>query len=521
MTGRVTGGGTAAAPKPPPAAGAWKRPLPEVLWPLLPDAMVPSKEETFTLCTLLLLLLLIPAPPYDCPGAPLHTTPGGFSVGAGSTWAGAGRTITLSMELSRVLRTLPVALPAVLLISPPPRVCFFFLAKSYMSPKMPANVLRRFFIVSSASSTTDGPPAPLAAAGAALPTPDRAAEADETPDTLLDCDALRVGARSDGCSGGSPDWLLKLPCRPIEPTPGVVRSGIGGGPPPTGTGRVPIGTGGASSVGLVPRDEIELRETAFVIIDGRQTFCRERGRRESVTVVATGHLPAITRAWHTCMRPTTRSAIWRRSSSWLSPISGNVESAALMMNSLPSFETITATPHTSMPPNSSDTCGHQKPETINQRAYGRGVLYFSVIGICSSMAEPWFVFQLPEMDFLLQQKGDPLSDSPVPHSSPAASCSAPGLSSLAVALPPWQWPAFSTHGKRVQVNWKGSKRTVGAGAHHIYAERAASIAQIRPNVALSRDHTPENSGPPNESDVLCEPLRRVKKIKDDLGDVVT
>lgn len=37
----------------------------------------------------------------------------------------------------------------------PARCCFFFFAKSYMSPKMPAKVLRRFFIVSSASSTTD------------------------------------------------------------------------------------------------------------------------------------------------------------------------------------------------------------------------------------------------------------------------------------------------------------------------------------------------------------------------------
>lgn len=31
----------------------------------------------------------------------------------------------------------------------------FLFAKSYISPNMPANVLRRFFIVSSASSTTD------------------------------------------------------------------------------------------------------------------------------------------------------------------------------------------------------------------------------------------------------------------------------------------------------------------------------------------------------------------------------
>lgn len=37
----------------------------------------------------------------------------------------------------------------------PALCCFFFFAKSYMSPNIPAKVLRRFFIVSSASSTTD------------------------------------------------------------------------------------------------------------------------------------------------------------------------------------------------------------------------------------------------------------------------------------------------------------------------------------------------------------------------------
>lgn len=40
-----------------------------------------------------------------------------------------------------------------------------------------------------------------------------------------------VGARSVGCSGKSEETLLKLPCRPIEPGPGVERSGIGGGAP--------------------------------------------------------------------------------------------------------------------------------------------------------------------------------------------------------------------------------------------------------------------------------------------------
>lgn len=87
---------------------------------------------------------------------------------------------------------------------------------------------------------------------------------------------FKVGAFSEGCSGISPDWLLMLPWRPIDPTPGVVRSGIGGGPPPTGAGLVPIGTGGISSVGLPPRDEIDVREVAFVIIDGRHTFYKKK-----------------------------------------------------------------------------------------------------------------------------------------------------------------------------------------------------------------------------------------------------
>lgn len=42
---------------------------------------------------------------------------------------------------------------------------------------------------------------------------------------------LKVGAFSVGCSGKSDETLLKLPWRPIEPGPGVVRSGIGGGGP--------------------------------------------------------------------------------------------------------------------------------------------------------------------------------------------------------------------------------------------------------------------------------------------------
>lgn len=57
----------------------------------------------------------------------------------------------------------------------------------------------------------------------------------------------------------------------MDPGPGVVRSGIGGGPL-VDTGRGADGTGGAiSSVGLPPREEIEDRDTALAIV-GRQTF---------------------------------------------------------------------------------------------------------------------------------------------------------------------------------------------------------------------------------------------------------
>lgn len=94
-----------------------------------------------------------------------------------------------------------------------------------------------------------------------------------------DCDACesrrptfdRDGALSPANSGGSEETLLRLPCRPIEPGPGVVRSGIGGGPL-VDTGRGADGTGGAiSSVGLPPREEIDDRDTALAIV-GRQTF---------------------------------------------------------------------------------------------------------------------------------------------------------------------------------------------------------------------------------------------------------
>lgn len=78
-----------------------------------------------------------------------------------------------------MLSMLPVALPVVL---SPPRCGFFFFAKSYISPNIPANVLRRFFIVSSASSAT----VPCPGTVVTLLTPERAADADETPETELD-----------------------------------------------------------------------------------------------------------------------------------------------------------------------------------------------------------------------------------------------------------------------------------------------------------------------------------------------
>lgn len=80
----------------------------------------------------------------------------------------------------------------------------------------------------------------------------------------------RLGVLS--ISGGSEETLLRLPWRPIDPGPGVVRSGIGGGPPLVETGRGNVGRAGAiSSVGLAPRDESADRETALVNVDGRQT----------------------------------------------------------------------------------------------------------------------------------------------------------------------------------------------------------------------------------------------------------
>lgn len=71
----------------------------------------------------------------------------------------------------------------------------------------------------------------------------------------------RVGALSDGWSGillllSLREGPLKLPSRPMEPTPGVERSGMGGGPPPIGAGRWPAERG-PSSVGLPPKLETD------------------------------------------------------------------------------------------------------------------------------------------------------------------------------------------------------------------------------------------------------------------------
>lgn len=63
-------------------------------------------------------------------------------------------------------------------------------------------------------------------------------------------------------SSGNSEMLLRLLRRPIEPTAGDVRSGIGGGPP-MGAGRGPVGAMGGgpiSSVGLWPREDTEERD---------------------------------------------------------------------------------------------------------------------------------------------------------------------------------------------------------------------------------------------------------------------
>lgn len=79
-------------------------------------------------------------------------------------------------------------------------------------------------------------------------------------------------------SSGTSEMLLRLLKRPMDPTAGDVRSGIGGGPP-IGAGLGPDGAGGVgavSSVGLSVLDEIEDREGSLACPGcdkvGRQTF---------------------------------------------------------------------------------------------------------------------------------------------------------------------------------------------------------------------------------------------------------
>lgn len=96
-------------------------------------------------------------------------------------------------------------------------------------------------------------------------------ESRRTPPTVL-------GTDEEGSSGSS-EMLLRLLSRPMEPTAGEVRSGIGGGPP-IGAGLGPAGSGGVgarSSVGLSAREETDDRDGNLAgpvcAILGRQTFC--------------------------------------------------------------------------------------------------------------------------------------------------------------------------------------------------------------------------------------------------------
>lgn len=148
---------------------------------------------------------------------------------------------------------------------------FFFFGKFYMSPNMPANVFLKFFMVSSASSITE-----VWVWGLVR-------ELFDTPETVDDWDACesrrptfaRFGDLSsdDSVGGGGSETLLKLPSLPMDPTPGVERSGIGGGAPGGADERtLPASDGAFSSVGLPPRDEIDERDVALVN-GGRHTFC--------------------------------------------------------------------------------------------------------------------------------------------------------------------------------------------------------------------------------------------------------
>jgi hypothetical protein len=92
-----------------------------------------SKEETLV--------------PDVVPTAPVAIVP--FWAFSGALLDGFG-CVTMVSLMESMLFCEPSRVPL-----EPARCCFFFFAKSYMSPNMPAKVLRRFFIVSSASSTTD------------------------------------------------------------------------------------------------------------------------------------------------------------------------------------------------------------------------------------------------------------------------------------------------------------------------------------------------------------------------------
>ena len=80
------------------------------------------------------------------------------------------------------------------------------------------------------------------------------------------CESRRAMPADANCgagSSGTSEILLRLLKRPMEPTAGDVRSGMGGGPP-MGAGRGPAGAGGVgatlSSVGLSARDDTEERD---------------------------------------------------------------------------------------------------------------------------------------------------------------------------------------------------------------------------------------------------------------------
>lgn len=247
-------------------------------------------------------------------------------------------------------------------VEPPSVRPRFLLANSYMSPNMPANVLRRFFIVSSASSATDVCDCVGCRCGVCCAPVAACREADEIVDDCEACESRRptpdiAGLRCcwSSCSLPPPAvisdvTLLRLPCRPIEPGPGVLRSGIGGGAPLAlallvDTGRGRAGSAGGSSVGLPPRDDSsDVRDVAL-----ERPACPAAGAAVVPEAICDGRQTA-------CIFAVTRSAIWRRSSSWLSPISCSVLSLAPRMCSRASLPTATEMPQTSMPPNSSETC---------------------------------------------------------------------------------------------------------------------------------------------------------------------